>query len=267
MIQWTTKKTIAIAGIAILPLVAGAGLIGAIAWSIWNRPVDPEPVRVTLTDAQIVVGDVQTTELALEGALGRLDIPLDDVGEVVPVTGDLGTSRDEVTVWLRNGTELRGRWVDPTLALGMTIGGEPLSIDVPMADVGRIQTTGANIWPDRPVFRVETEHGDDLLVDPEITRVTIVNGMGTFSPFLSECRTLAPLPGGDWRLELKNGSVLTGPLQHDSFDFAMPLGPDRVTIPVGDVTRLTWQDWRRSKYDAPSSGWFESERYGDAKAM
>jgi small nuclear ribonucleoprotein (snRNP)-like protein len=266
MLTKGVRRWIAIGGIAIPPVLGAAGVTGAIVWMVLSRPTPVEPVRVTLADDQIVVGDVQTTHLELDGALGRLHIPLDDVGEIAPTTGPLGASDDDVTVWLRNGTELRGRWLDPALTLGMTVGGEPLTLDMPMADVGRVQTTGATLWPDRPVFRVQTRHGDDLLIDPETTRVTLVNGMGTLSPFLSECRNLAPLPNGDWRIELQNGSVFTGPLQHDRFDFAMPLGPDRVTIPVADVTRLTWQSWDHMY--APSSGkWFQSETYRDVKAL
>ena len=173
----------------------------------------PSPVRATLTGDQVFVGEVRTRELQLESALGNLAIPLEHVGEVVPVEGaHLAASNQYVTVWLRNGSELRGRWADPKLRMDVIVAKQPVSVELPMADLVRIQTPGDLAWPDAVIFRVETTHGDDLLVDAGKTTVTIANALGTFSPTLAECASLEPLgdPEGDWRVTLQTGTVLVG---------------------------------------------------------
>jgi len=239
---------------------------------------DGASVRVTLDDSQVMVGEVWTEVLQLDGALGVIAIPLEDVGEVVPVEGhDLDASNGFVTVWLRNGTELRGRWTDPELQMGLSMGNELVTIDLDMNHMGRFQTPGAEDWPDSQVFRVKTTHGDDLLIDPESTRVTLTNSMGTFAPWLSECRSIAPIgdPSGDWRVELASGTVLIGPLQYKTFELAMPMGPEEIEIPIEDVVSLTWQDWGSSdnylQYSAPAttpeeSQWFQKGRLSGAKS-
>ncbi|MCB9676163.1 MAG: hypothetical protein H6737_13665 [Alphaproteobacteria bacterium] len=253
-------------------------MIALLAIAGCTQEIDGEKVRVTLDDTQVMVGEVWTESLMLDGALGTIAIPLEDVGEVVPVEGhDLHASNGHVSVWLRNGTELRGRWTEPELSMGISIGGEIVTVDLPMDQVERLQTPGAEKWPDTPVFRVKTTHGDDLLIDPESTQVTITNAMGTFSPFLSECTSLAPIgsPEGDWRIQLQSGTVLVGPLQHDTFELAMPMGPDSIEVPVKNVLSLTWQDWgSRSSYDqlaAPAQpaeeGWFSNRALSGAKSM
>lgn len=238
-------------------------------------------IRLTLDDGQVIVGTVRTAVLPLEGALGALAIPLEHVGEVVPVEGhDLEASNGHVTVWLRNGTELRGRWADPALAMDLSVGGEAVGVELPMVHMVRFQTPGSEAWPTRSVFRVKTIQGDDLLVDPKTTRITLTNGLGTFSPTLSECLTLQPVgaPEGDWRIELSNGSVLIGPLAHDALTFALPMGPDQVEIPVANLAMMSWQDWGdHGSYAAPvaaeqaqGSGdrldWFDNSALGRAKS-
>jgi hypothetical protein len=243
------------------------------------------PIRLTLDDGQVIVGDVQTDVLALDGALGTLKVPLEDVGEVVPVEGhDLKAANGQVVVWLRNGTELRGKWADPELRLGLQLGGEQVDVDLPMSQMVRFQTPGAEAWPSDSVFRVKTTHGDDLLVDPETTRITVENALGRFSPFLSECRSLAPVgaPEGDWRVELVSGTVLVGPLAHDALTFAMPLGPAHVEVPLANVVSMSWQNWgaaddylhqRRAPEAAPvtvgegrAAVWFDNSGLGSAKS-
>lgn len=236
----------------------------------------PSPVRATLTGEQVFVGEVRTRELLLETALGSLAIPLEDVGEVVPVEGaHLAASHQYVTVWLRNGSELRGRWADPKLTLDVTVAEQPVSVELPMADLVRIQTPGDLAWPDATIFRVETTHGDDLLVDAGKTTVTLANPLGTFSPTLAECASLEPLgdPTGDWRVTLQTGTVLVGALQHESLTLALPLGPPEVEVPVAQLKRLSWQQWgARSQYDsldqAPRKGdWFSSGSAAAAKRL
>ena len=85
------------------------------------------PVRAALQDGQVLFGELRTETLVLDGELGRLKIPLADVGEVIPVEGgQLGDSQGHVRVWLRNGSELVGRWDDPDLAVAIRVGKETI---------------------------------------------------------------------------------------------------------------------------------------------
>ena len=204
------------------------------------------PVRGTLADGQVLVGEVETEFLWLDSGLGRLAIPLDDVGEVVPVEGgDLAGSGGNVGVWLRDGTELRGRWAEPELSMGIEVGGRTVSVNVPVDTLSRFQMQGGTEWPTGSVFRVRTSFGDDFRVDPEHTRLVIDSNLGQFSPFLSECVSASPVgdPSGDWRVELNTGTVLVGPLADDAITFALPMGPDEVTVELADFVALERQYW------------------------
>jgi hypothetical protein len=204
------------------------------------------PVRATIDDGQVLTGAVHTPELLLEGGLGTLVIPWEDVGEVVPVEGEeLADSAGYVSVWLRNGSELTGRWVDPELTMGLEVGGSSLDVDVPVDQLLRLQTQGGEIWPQGVVYRVRTSHGDDFLVDPESSRLVLENEMGRFAPFLSECLSAAPLEDatGDWRVELLSGTVLIGPLVDEGITFELGLGPGEARVPLEVLVSLERQDW------------------------
>lgn len=218
------------------------------------------PVRATMDDSQVLMGEIATPELLLEGGLGTLSIPWEDVGEVVPVEGDeLGSSGGYVDVWLRNGSELTGRWVDAELTMDLSVGGERLAVDVPVTRLLRLQTQGGEVWPQGVVFRVRSSHGDDFLVDPEGSRLVLENDMGTFAPFLSECVSATPLDGseGDWRIELLSGTVIIGPLADDAVTFQLAMGPEEVTVPLDTLVSLERQDWGSYLYQD------ESTRIGD----
>ncbi len=207
------------------------------------------PLRATLDDGQVLMGTVTTPTLLLEGAMGTIEIPVEDIGEVEPVEGGaLSGSNGHVTVWLRNGSELRGRWAEPELGMGIQAGGQVIPVDLPMDQVMRVQLMEGQVWPEGLVYRVRTTHGDDFLIDPQTTQVSITNDLGTFSPFLSECMSLTPVDGndGDWKVVLASGTVLVGPMTHDSFDFAMPMGPSRVDTPLELVAGIDRQDWTGS---------------------
>jgi hypothetical protein len=120
-----------------------------------------------------------------------------------------------------------------------------VAVDLPMDGLARLQTEAGESWPDDLVYRVHTTHGDDFLVDADASRLVLENELGTFAPFLSECRSARPIgdPTGDWRIELVNGSVLIGPLADDAIVFAMPLGPDSVTVPLDTFISMERQDW------------------------
>ena len=209
------------------------------------------PVRATLDDGQILSGTLGTPTLLLEGGLGTIEIPIYDIGEVVPVEGgDLSGSGGHVNVWLRNGSELKGRWAEPELEIGVEAGGVVVPVDLPTDELLRFQMLEGQVWPEGLVYRVKTSHGDDFLVDPVLTQIEIENELGRFAPFLSECVSVAPIPGseGEWRVELISGTVLQGPLVHDAINFAMPMGPDEVEVGLDVLVSLERENWSDSHY-------------------
>jgi hypothetical protein len=248
------------------------------------------PVGASLADGQVLVGDVATPVLALEGALGAVDIPLDDVGMIAPVEGlTLGDSHGNVVVWLRNGSELRGVWQQPELALSVRLGGRDVPIDVPTERLLALQLRGEEQWPSDGLYRVRTTHGDDFLVDPATTRLHVKNDLGDFQILLAECATVGPLaaPDGDWRLALHTGTVLVGRMSDANVRFSLPLGPRHVDVPLTSIVSLQRSVWApggdkdEGEQAAPTvqiapsrpvrgglgraDGWFENERLYDAK--
>jgi len=210
------------------------------------RGSEDAPVRATLSDGQVLYGSLRTATLKLEGSMGALEIPLSDVGEVVPVEGDEVSAADgHVKIWLRNGSELAGRWAEPELAMDIDVGGEEVRVDLPGGDLQRMQTQGGEIWPDAAVYRVRTAQGDDFLVDAAASQIVLQNDLGRFAPYLSECRSARPVgaPDGDWRVELETGTVLLGELVDDELTLALPLGPSEVTLPLASLVSMEQQDW------------------------
>ncbi|MFT5584499.1 MAG: small nuclear ribonucleoprotein (snRNP)-like protein [Cognaticolwellia sp.] len=212
-----------------------------------DRAPDAFPLRTTLQDGQVLVGAIQTPVLELKGGLGVLRIPLEDVGEIAPVEGGaLAGSGNHVTVWLRNGSELQGQWAAPELALRVSAGGEQIPVELPVDELLRVQTNGPQAWPEYEIVRVKTTHGDDFLVDPAATQIAVNSSLGTFAPFLTECKSMRPIDGdatGDWRVELNNGSVLIGPLAKDSMTLKLTMGPDTVDVPLDVLQSIERQDW------------------------
>jgi len=224
------------------------------------RPAPETPVRASFGDGQILMGEVRTETLVLTTGAGVVSIPLDDVGEVVPADGEgLAEARGRVTVWLRNGSELRGTWTNPTLEMRVNAGGERVSVDLPLADLNRFQLQGRSEWTNGPVYRLRTAFGDDVLVDPAKTTVTVNNAFGSFSPRLSECDRIAPVdePDGPWRVELTSGTVLIGELADSSLTVALPMGPESVSVALADVVALDTGVWMQQQavgqaYGAPA---------------
>ncbi len=217
---------------------------------------DDASVRVTLSDGQVLYGPLKTAVLSLEGGIGTLEIPLADIGEVVPVEGgELEASDGYVQVWLRNGSELAGRWQDPELSMGIAVGGEDVKIDLPTGDLQRLQTQGGEVWPEQAVYRVRTTHGDDFLVDAEASRLVLENDLGTFSPYLSECRSARPVDDadGEWIVELETGTVLRGSLADDELTLALPMGPGEVVVPLAVLTSMEQQYWGLPVADATTA--------------
>lgn len=212
------------------------------------------PVRATLADGQVLMGQVRTRILRLVTGAGLVDVPLSDVGEVRPSENrQLGKDDHQVNVWLRNGSELRGTWSEPELAMGISVGGDKVGVDLPMEELTRFQLQGQVAWPDSPVYRVQTTWGDDFLIDPAGTRLQLENQLGSFSPSLAECRSAAPVgdPDGDWRVELTTGTVLVGELKGDALTVALPMGPKELTVPLGALKSLSLRAWAYPPPSAP----------------
>ncbi len=222
-------------------------IILSLVLSVADARPSETPVRASFGDGQVLMGDVRTETLVLTTGAGVVDIPLSDVGEVVPADGEgLAEARGRVTVWLRNGSELRGTWTDPTLAMRVKVGGEHTTVDLPLNDLQRFQLQGRNEWASGPVYRLKTAFGDDVLVDPARTTLVVHNQFGTFEPRLSECTRVEPVGAtdGQWRVELASGTILIGNLDNNALTVALPMGPDQVSLPLADVVSLTTDNWQ-----------------------
>lgn len=208
-------------------------------------------VGATLDDGQVLVGSVTTDTLTLDGPLGTVAVPLADVGMVVPVEHrTLADSHGHVTVWLRDGSELRGRWTAPELALDLTLGGAVVDVDVPTERLQSIQLRGGESWPSQDNFRVRTVWGDDFLVDPAKTRFTVASDLGTFELTLAECLYVGPNgePGGAWRVVLATGTVLVGKPE-DALRFVPSMGPEALVVPVESIVSLQHGGWNSPPAD------------------
>jgi len=202
-------------------------------------------VRATLSDGQVLMGEVRTRALRLMTGAGLVEVALSDVGEVLPAGSQLGTAEGQVNLWLRNGSELRGTWSDPELAMNILVGGGKVGVNLPMGQLTRFQLKGREAWPEGPVYRLRTAQGDDVLVDPAKTHLRVENQLGTFTPSLAECVSVAPIddPQGDWRIALSTGTVLVGGLQDDKVTVALPMGPKELTVALADFVSLRLETW------------------------
>ncbi len=230
----------ALSALALMPVASPSYAAG-------HKKVPETPVRATLGDGQVLMGAISTKTLQLKSGSGDLDVPLADVGEVVPSTGGkLGEADGRVDVWLKNGSELRGTWAEPKLAMSIRVGGNDVPVDLPMNDLSRFQLQGAARWPGGPIYRMRTRFGDDFLVDPSKTHLVIVNDLGTFQPLLSECQSVAPVgdPEGPWRVQLQTGTVLLGKLADDKVTVALPMGPSEVSVPLAQFVSLKVESWQ-----------------------
>ncbi len=223
--------------------------------------VNETPVRASLDDGQVLMGGVRTQVLELVTGFGTVEVPLAHVGEVRPVEGGaLGGSGNHVSLWLRNGSELRGEWAEPELEMALEIAGELVSVDLPMDQLERFQLQGGDLMPRGEVFRIKTVFGDDFVVDAQETWVSLSNDLGRFEPTLAEVSSLergrvASLAEGEggsaddeWIMVLDSGSVLHGSLEGVGEDLAelelvLPLGPELVTVPLDSVVSIERQDW------------------------
>ncbi len=237
--------------------LGGIGVLGGIACSGGGEP--GTPIGATLDDGQLLIGSIHTPSLQLQGAFGPVAVPLPDVGMLLPVEGHtLEASGSNVTVWLRNGSELRGKWAAPELSMGLSVGGRDVEVQVPTGRMQALQLQGSESWPEDGLYRVRTSWGDDFLVDPAATRIELENELGSFDPFLTECRSVGPIgdPSGEWRIELVSGTVLIGPLRTDEIAFALPMGPEQIVVPLASLVALergAWPEVDVDPYDLPEA--------------
>lgn len=209
-------------------------------------------MRATLADGQVLMGTVRTETLRLETGFGTVDIPLEDIGEVQPVEGgSLGGSDNHVSVWLRNGSELRGAWTGPALTVGLRIDERLVDVDIPMDRLERLQLQSGDLLPAGIVHRVRTIYGDDFVVDADATWVRLDSDLGRFTPTLGEVWRLDQDTAGEppqWRMELQTGTVLIGALagagaDPEALTMALPLGPATLAVPIDDIRSIERQDW------------------------
>jgi hypothetical protein len=202
-------------------------------------------VGATLDDGQILVGEVTTGALALESPLGEVVVPLQDVGMVLPVERrTLADSHNHVTVWLRDGSELNGKWTAPELEMAIAAGGRRVAVELPTERLQTVQLRGAEAWPDVDRYRVRTVWGDDFLVDPTKTLLSLDSDLGRFDLTLAECERVGPVGAADgpWRVELATGTVLIGKPSAE-LELVPAMGPDAVVVPVTGLVALTRGGW------------------------
>ena len=214
--------------------------------SLLACPAEPTAVGVTLGDGQVVVGEITTDELRLKGAYGEVSMPLEDVGLVLPVEGQtLSDSHAHVTVWLRNGSELTGQWTEPELEMSFLVGGAMHPIDIPTDKLQAMQLRTSESWPSDGSYRVKTTHGDDFLVDAEKTTITVKSVLGQFGVTLAECLSVGPVgdPTGDWRFTLATGTVIIGKPAEEKLQFALPMGPEHLEVPLASLVSLNRNIW------------------------
>ncbi len=190
------------------------------------------------------MGEVETETLRLHTGFGEVDVPIDDIGEIVPVEGGtLDGSGNAVSVWLRNGSELRGEWTEPELAMGLQVGDGVVPVALPTGDLERFQLQGGEDVPTGFVYQVKTIWSDDFIVDGEETWIRLENELGAFTPRLEEITALRRQADGDWRMALGTGTVLIGPLTDDALTLALPLGPGAVEVPLSGIVSIERHDW------------------------
>lgn len=230
------------------------------------------------------MGEVETELLRLETGFGEVAVPIDDIGEIRPVEGGtLDGSGNAVSVWLRNGSELRGEWTAPELDMGLQVGDDVVSVALPVGELERFQLQGGEDVPTGFVYQVKTIWSDDFIVDGSETWIRLENELGEFTPRLEEVTSLERQDDGDWRMALQTGTVLIGPLTDDALTLALPVGPDGVEVPLSGIVSIERHDWGgyesyRSSWpqiaspaqqaaEGDSGLWFDNSRQSGFKAM
>ncbi len=201
-------------------------------------------MQVTLNDGQLLVGRLSTRHIRLKTSIGEFEIDTFDAGELGMVEGkNIKQSDNMIRLWLRNGSEFVGRWEKPSVEVQIWMGGDDVTIQVPMSKVMRLQFRGAAVWPTQAVFRIQTQQGDDFFVDVTKTQMKFGNEMGSFSPFLSEIRQLSPvdIEKKQWRIQLENGTVFIAALQQDELQLELDMGPKKISLPLSAIKQMNRQ--------------------------
>ncbi|MCU0723590.1 MAG: hypothetical protein MUC63_08245 [Planctomycetes bacterium] len=212
---------------------------------------EPRAPRVlaTLTDGQVLVGELDTRTFTLTTGLGTLAFDTRDAGELGPLEGaDMEQAGAAVRLWLRDGSEFVGKWEKPSVSVAVSAGGARISVDVPIRRLKRLQFQGEAVWPDGPVFRVVTGTGDDFFVDVTKTRIAFANDLGRFEPFLEEIQHVEPADPGrkSWHVWFDTGTRLVAGAAQKTLDLKLALGPDSVTVGVGSIVYMDRQTLDRN---------------------
>jgi len=119
-------------------------------------------VLATLTDGQVLVGELNTRAFTLATSLGTLAFDAKDAGELGPLEGgDMEQSGAAVRLWLRDGSEFVGKWhvwfgsgtrlvagaAQKALDLKLMLG--PESVSVPISSV---------VYMDRQALEPQAEY-------------------------------------------------------------------------------------------------------------
>jgi hypothetical protein len=224
-------------------------------------PAEPRAplVLATLTDGQVLVGELNTRAFTLKTGLGTLAFDTKDAGELGPLEGaDMEQAGAAVRLWLRDGSEFVGKWERPSVSVAVEAGGSKVTVDVPIRRLKRLQFKGEAVWPDGPVFRVVTGSGDDFFVDVTKTRVAFANDLGKFEPFLEEVHHLEPADAKreTWHVWFGTGTQLVAGAAQKTLDLKLSLGPESVTVGIGSIVYMD----RQTIVRPPASGVYQDSR-------
>ncbi|MCR4315952.1 MAG: hypothetical protein NUW37_06320 [Planctomycetes bacterium] len=226
-----------------------------------HRDLRDNSVRVTVNDGQLLFGELAVPFVEIDTVLGPLRFSPEDIGELGPLEGsDMEISGSTIKLWLRDGSEYSGEWIDPEAKLICDVGGEKVEVPLPVEKLQRLQFTGSEIWPETRVVRVITTRNDDFLVNAENSRVELDNGMAIFRPTFAEISTMvkveAPEPAeGEksaestedkdqiWQINLESGMILKGKVNGDRLVFNLNVGPENIEVPVAVLQEIRQEYW------------------------
>jgi hypothetical protein len=201
----------------------------------------PPQVHVQLNDGQLLVGELTTQTFSLKTQFGPLQFNAGDAGEIGPLEGsDMKQSGSLIKLWLKNGSEFVGDWQKPVVRMALSVGGQAVPIEVPIAKLQRLQFLGQPVFHEKPVFRVLTHSGDDFYVDAEKSRVRLTTEMGELNPFLAEIQGLTrrSQDENEWLVVLKTGTRIHAQMQPEGLDLKPALGPERILVAWTDIQRM-----------------------------
>jgi hypothetical protein len=223
--------------LVIVMISVGCLVTGCAGMASQTRP----QVHVQLNDGQVLVGGMTTEMFKLKTEFGTLDFSAEDAGEMGPLEGkDMQQAGNLIKLWLKNGSEFVGGWEHPSVEVAISIGGQDVTVDVPIDKIKRMRFRGDAEYTDKPLYRVLTRSGDDFFVDASASKIHFKGELGSFSPFLAEIAGLERNKGDDnqWRIRLQNGTTLHAGIQQDGVELSPAMGPGKVKLSWSLVARM-----------------------------